>query len=215
MKYLFFAFLVVLFLFTAVSVGVGNNVCAAQEKDDVRTILESPNSDYLAYALITDTTSVYCVSSTYGEFAPILVATLQNPAFVSEAAWSPDGQLIAFVVDSGEDRAMTINSTLHVVRPFGLHPQGYQLSASEIALVSHPMWSPNGQYVAYGGQVQGNPDTDIYISEIGYEHEGVWKAGVAGHDTLVSWINIHGFSYHNDIENRDMTFFIVPRCTDC
>jgi hypothetical protein len=69
-----------------------------------------------------------------------------------QAAWSPDGQWIAFEHPFGE---------LYLVRPDGtdLHPVPVELPAGTGA--STPQWSPDGQWIAF--TLQQGQDANVYI----------------------------------------------------
>jgi len=76
----------------------------------------------------------------------------------SSGAWSPDGELIAFVVFAGgRNEIVMVDSERGRVQ--GRIPLG-----EEIGEVSGPNWSPDGQYLTFSGQVGGL--TDLFLVEV-------------------------------------------------
>ncbi|HYC12586.1 MAG TPA: S9 family peptidase [Nitrososphaerales archaeon] len=64
-----------------------------------------------------------------------------------EYCWSPDGSEIAFVTQTGDDRAWSTDLDIYVVASRGGPPRC--ITDSNRASAFHPVYSPNGRWIAY------------------------------------------------------------------
>jgi Tol biopolymer transport system component len=74
--------------------------------------------------------------------------------FYGAAAWSPDGERLAFTGDLGSPGALASRPDIFVVRADGSAPR--RLTTSEDS--SNPVWSPDGQRIYFTRHPESHPD---------------------------------------------------------
>ena len=106
----------------------------------------------------------------------------RNQLAEAAAAWSPDGQKIAFVNDSHE---------LHVINADGRGMRRLAKTTDIIPSLTLPAWSPDGEKIAFPCPAdQGGENADLCVINAGDGTE--WKrialnVGAAGSLMEVSW----------------------------
>lgn len=91
-----------------------------------------------------------------------------GPGYDSDARWSPDGSMITFHSDRGQERHHT---QIHIVSSTG--GVLYRLTSGP-AKNAYPSWSPNGQCLVYTSELGGNRD--------------LWLMGTKGQDPVrLTW----------------------------
>lgn len=161
----------------------------------------APDGDSFAVAVYEDSQSKLLIYSQDGELQLELVSG-SGSNFITDPAWSPDGQNIVYVESARNLVMINIES----------HQTTHILQAGEYVTLTAPTWSPDGAYIAY---IEGKPigkfaitradGTDkIYVFEDTYQKflyaDPVWspRDNYIAVSRMASTADYH-FSFHFEV----------------
>ncbi|HEV2987800.1 MAG TPA: S9 family peptidase [Candidatus Angelobacter sp.] len=105
-----------------------------------------------AHSFITDPNQIR--SKEKFDIQPFTVETLYMTRTVGESDWSPDGKQVAFISN------ITGRNNLWIVPAEGGWPQQLTVSNQRQTSIA---WSPNGRWIAYASDYDGNEQWDLFV----------------------------------------------------
>ena len=129
----------------------------------------SPPGDQIAYVRMPDSNIPFTVGELW-----VMDGAGNNQLLLGEAdaghgyapAWSPDGEQIAFVArENKHDRAADQQAARLVSNVYVVNVQdrtGFAVTQFEGALTEMPVWSPDGEFLAFSATAEGGMDVWAY-----------------------------------------------------
>lgn len=146
----------------------------------------SPDGEYVIYQAAGTRTEIVMMT---GDGVPLgRTSDLTYPRYGMRAAWSPDGSRVAI---GGANSTCPFGAVV-ISNSFQMLAQGPTPPG-----LCEPMWSPNGQYIAFAGvtpRAAGSADgrVDVFVTNANGQGRGNLTANLRGTIQLLGWVGGQG-----------------------